>query len=182
MSKNRLKITAPAIRTREEMEALVNEITLTKLNEKKITAQMDLQIASVRERYEPLLGEIKSSLEEKVEVARVWAEANPLAFGKKKSIEFLSGTVGFRTGTPRLALKSRSWTWEKVLTAMHEHLPHFIRTKPEIDKESIIAEHAEIGDEYLATMCGVVVTQSESFFVEPNITEVETKQTVNANS
>ncbi len=179
MSKNRIKLSQPVIRTREEMESLVNEITLTKLNERKITAQMDLQIASVRERYELQLGECKKFIEEKTELARVWAEAHPEEFGKKKSIDFLAGTVGFRTGTPKLALLNRSWTWEKVLRAVETLLPNFIRTKTEIDKENIIAQRADIGDDYLATL-GIKVTQGESFFVEPNLTEVETRTTVAA--
>ncbi len=88
----------------------------------------------------------------------------------------LSGTLGFRTGTPALKLLSRAWNWQKVLEACQFILPAFIRNKPEIDKEQIIAQRDELR-EFLPKV-GLKVDQGESFFVEPKLTEVETRQAI----
>ncbi len=129
----------------------------------------------INEGYEFALAECAQALQVKTEALRAWAEANPDQFAKgRKSIEFLSGTLGFRTGTPKLALVSRAWTWVKALAAVQLLLPSFIRSVPEIDKEAIIAQREELAE--FLPKCGLKVAQDESFFVEPKLTEVETRQ------
>ena len=69
---------------------------------------------------------------------------------------------------------SRAWTWEKILEKVRAVLPAFVRERPEVDKEAIISQ-AEDLKEYLP-MVGVKVTQGESFFIEPNLTDIESRQ------
>lgn len=176
---NRIKVALPAIKTREEAEAVMNELAGTANNKIKFTAQMDAEILKVKERYEGNIAVCDADLTAKTDALRVWAETNPDEFAKgRKSIEFSTGTLGFRTGTPKLALLSRAFTWEKVTSLVEVFLPNFIRQKPEVDKESIIAQRDELEKLGALTKCGVKVVQGESFFVEPKLTEVETRQTV----
>lgn len=183
MKKTRIKIALPQITNRDEAEALVGEIQLITCNQLRTSAKMDAEINAVRQKYEGNLATYTESLKTKTDTLRAWAEASPDEFPKgRKSIQFVHGTIGFRTGTPKLALLNRLWTWDRV----HKMLitlglaKDYIRTKEEVDKESIIAAAAKNPDHAGARIAcaafGTKVVQEESFFVEPLITEVETRQ------
>jgi phage host-nuclease inhibitor protein Gam len=193
MKKTRIKkpiLSAEGI-TRHDVECLVNDIATLKNNERRITAQMDAELQAVRERYTSNLEAIDSSLAEKTDLVQMWAEAHPEEFGKRKSIEFGSGTIGFRTGTPKLALLNRRWNWKAVLEALKNRVwgSTFIRTIEEIDKDKIITasrtprgthlddkEPIFVLPQATLTNIGVKVVQDESFYVDPNLTELETRQ------
>jgi len=111
-------------------------------------------------------------------VLRAWAEASPDQFPKGiKSLALAAGTLGFRTGTPKLALLSRAWNWEKVLTQAQRLIPAFIRSKPELDKEAILSQRDEEILQYAIKACGMKVVQDESFYIEPNLTDTDARQT-----
>lgn len=181
MSKNRIKITMPEVLTRADAETTVGRITHYKAREIELNAQMDAEIAAVRERYQTPLSEVQVFLQASMESLQVWAEANPNEFPKdRKSIDMVQGVVGFRTGTPKLEVINRKWTWAKVLAALVA-LNSYVRKKSEVDKEKILSDHAagKVSDNGLA-LIGVKVVQDETFFVEPKLTEVETRHTAEA--
>ena len=95
----------------------------------------------------------------------------------------LSGILGFRTGTPKLTLLSRVFNWVRVLALVEEHQPGFIRLKKEVDKEGLLTLHSQATDRAVADAelkrMGLKVTQEESFYIEPNLTELEPRQTQN---
>ncbi len=176
--KKLIKLKLPAIKTRTEMETAVREIAGLKLNEKLLAANMDAELQSVRESYEGRLVSLAELLTEKTEAARAWAEANPAEFGQRKSIEFAHGVAGFRTGTPKLKtlLKCK---WDGVLQALRESRwgGAYIRVKEEINKEQIIADvSAQILSEADLRKAGAQVVQEESFYVEPKLTRVESRE------
>lgn len=174
--KTRIKIALPTIASRDDAEAVMNELAQTANNQRKLVAARDAAVLAINQRFESDLAACDESLRTQTDALRVWAKTNPDQFPKgRKTIEFVSGKLGFRTGTPKLALLSRAWTWDKVCRAVEQFLPNFIRNAPEVDKEAIIAQRAEV--EFILPKCGVKVVQGESFFVEPKLTEVETRQT-----
>jgi len=174
---SRIKLTAPIIQTRAAMEELVGEIAALTIEQRKLTAEMDRQVQAVREKYDVHLGELKKLVEEKTTVAQAWAEANPAEFGKRKSIDFMHGQVGFRTGTPKLATLKK-WTWLMVQKALGLTTwgIGYIRTKETVDKEALLASYSQklLSPEDVHSI-GLEVVQEESFFVEPRLTEVETR-------
>lgn len=175
MSKQRIKKSLPTIATRDEAEAVMNELANIANNKRTLTARLDRAILKLQEEAAPGLAMCDAALHEKTELLCAWAEAHPEEFaGKRKSIEFLSGSLGFRTGTPKLALLSRRFNWETVLANVQRLLPAFIRNKPEIDKEAILAQRDEEVLQTAITACGMKVVQDESFYVEPNLTNPET--------
>jgi phage host-nuclease inhibitor protein Gam len=179
MSKNRIKIKLPQISTREEAETAVGQIALAIINKTNLTSQMDEEVANARKKYEGNLTAIDADVEAKTEALRIWAEANPDAFPKgRKSLDFVQGTIGFRTGTPALALLNRKWNWDKVTKALQERLPAFLRDKPEMDKASLLAQRDEKIIAENLPLVGLKVTQDEGFFVEPKLTKVESRQVV----
>ena len=177
MTKQRIKISCPLIASRAEAEAAMNELSLAANNRRKFIARLDADKLAAEERHAANIAACDAAIKEKSDALRAWAEANPADFGKKKSIDFAAGTLGFRTGTHKLKLLAR-WTWDKVLTAIEERAFNFTRSTPEVDKESILTfyssatDKASVEAKVLAPI-GVKVVQDESFYVEPKLTDTE---------
>lgn len=183
MKKTRIKsaLSAVVITTRAEAERAVEYLaTLTCEKNSRIAAR-DLEILNVTEKHNPTLTFLEEDAQRHADALKAWAEANPSSFPKdKKSIDFAFGTIGFRMGNFKLALLSRAWNWDKCLQAVRSVLPNFIRNKPEIDKEALIAQRDEPVIEFALKQCGMKVAQDESFFVEPNLTAIENRRTIAA--
>ena len=179
MSKHRIKPAALNIFTRVDAEAAVNEISNAANNKRKFVAKMDAEVLAIQEKYQGNIMACDNEIEAKAAALEVWAASNPEEFPKgKKSIAFLTGTIGFRTGTPKLALLSRAWNWDKVLEAIQARAFQFVRNKPEVDKEAILAfvaadpNKSEVENKVLKPI-GVKVSQAEQFYVEPNLTDAD---------
>jgi phage host-nuclease inhibitor protein Gam len=177
----RIKTSAqlPQIKTRAEMEALVGDIANLKLFEIETKAIMDGRLKEIREDYEAQLAEAGKQIEGMMALAQQWADANPDAFAGKKSIEMVHGTVGFRTGTPKLVKKTRE-KWDALVAAIRAALGGaYVRTIEEVDKESIIRDYraGQISDATLRE-AKLEVTQDEAFYVEPKLTKVEQRESV----
>lgn len=173
--KTRLKKKIVTLPTRADVEILLADIRHLKIGLLKIKADREEAIKKIDDRCAGPLNDIQKMLDEKISEVQAWAEANPQEFENRKSLEFTHGTIGFRTGTPKLALLSRAWDWGKALAAVCHYLPNFIRSTPEIDKEAIIAQRDDQAIQLALPRCGLKVTQAESFYVEPNIEPVQIK-------
>jgi phage host-nuclease inhibitor protein Gam len=169
---NRTKTRAAV--SREEMELAVGIMRQIDIKTQRLLARKNREVAEIDERYAPLLAEAEAAKKEKHQLVQAWAEAHPEAFGKTKSIALAAGTIGFRTGTPKLALLNRKFTWASALEAVMRLLPNFIRTSPEIDKEALIAQRDETTIQWALTECGLKIVQDESFYVKTNVEEAET--------
>lgn len=179
MTTKRIKVMVPVIKTREELERITGQITALKTFEAQTKAVMDQRITEIRSEYEGQLGDAAEEMETLVQSVRQWAEANQSEFAGKKSLDLVHGVIGFRTGTPKLKTR-KGWTWDKVLENL---IPagrwDFIRTKKEVDKEAILAARDNMTPADLRNL-GVDIVQEESFYVEPKLTEVATRETAKA--
>lgn len=173
---NRIKALASNLLTRADVERMVSEIRALKISERKIKADRDAAVKKIDDGCAPHLDRIQAEVERLVSLCGSWAELHPEEFDKRKSIECTHGVFGFRTGTPKLALLSRAWNWDRVLAAVQSMLPNFIREKPEIDKESLLAQRDEKDIQWALMQCGMKVVQDEAFFVEPDLTETEKRE------
>jgi phage host-nuclease inhibitor protein Gam len=173
MSTNRIKLPSTII-TRARAEEILGEIAGLTIAERETKNALDRETTEARERHQPVLAQIAKQIEEKTALLESWASANPAEFPKhRKSIDLLHGTLGFRTGMPKLKTLAK-WTWDRVLEKLRElSLAAFIRTKDEVNKEAVIAA---VGEGRLlpedARQLGVQVVQDETFFVEPRIEEL----------
>lgn len=177
MSKETKRIKVPAtarISTRCEAELKLGEIAQLKLNARKLAVVMDQQINAIREKYQPSMEAMAADLEALTEALREWATANEAEFGKLKSLKTALGKMGWRVGMPKLKTLS-GVKWETAMARLKADAPEYVRTNEEIDKEGIIANRERLGPELLKTL-GVRVVQEETFFVEPELTEIEAKQ------
>ena len=101
-------------------------------------------------------------------------------FAKKKSLDMAHGTIGFRTGTPKLKTL-KDFTWASAQNLVKSFLPSYIRQTEEIAKDKLLADReVEVqlggGDpnnrgyrplREQMVECGIQVVQDEAFYVEP---------------
>lgn len=178
--KTRIKKTGSAgSMSRAEMESQISQIRDLTICQAQLLAEKNAALKELDEKFSPRLNAWQQAIEEKTVLVQAWAEANPDEFAKRKSIELAHGTIGFRTGTPKLKTLAKI-TWAKVLDALRASrlAEQFIRIKEEVDKESLLVAHANfsLSDGDLRAL-GVEVAQEESFFITPKIEEVDIRQT-----
>ncbi len=160
------------INSRSEAESVMELLAVNANNRRRLIAEMDAKRLALEQKYQPAIEDAEIAMEKCEMALEAWAEANPGEFPiKKKSIKLVAGTIGYRDGQPKLELVSKTWTWDRALEAVQSFLPNFIRNKPEIDKEAIIAQCEEL--ELSLRSCGLKVNQGERFFAKPKLTELE---------
>lgn len=149
----------------------------------KIQAEVELQCARIREKWQDRLTALTVERGEAFEVLQSFAVENQHdLFSKRKSLEMVHGTIGFRTGTPKLKTL-KGFTWASALELAKRVLPSYVRTKEELAKDKLLADRdadevfVPIGEGTSTTMveamrgCGIEVVQDEAFFVEPKSEE-----------
>lgn len=149
----------------------------------KITADIELQCAKIREKYALRLAELDDEKTRAFDTLQSFATENQAElFTKKKSLEMAHGVIGFRTGTPKLKTL-KGFTWASALQLAKKFLPFtYIRQTEEIAKDKLLADRdlKEVAvydtptcDPRVVTMleamaaCGIQVVQEEAFYVEP---------------
>jgi len=151
----------------------MNDLAVATNNRRKLVARMDAEKLAAEKKYAADIDVCEKFISDAEAALEAWAEKNPAEFAnKKKSIKFTSGTIGFRTGQPKLEKTSKAITWERCLEAVQSLLPNFIRQEPAIDKQAIIAQAKDLAP--ILPQCGLKVVQGEQFFAKPNLTETET--------
>ena len=173
MAKRQKKVLVTGV-TEEQMNQAFADYAKASASVAKINAEIDLKVAQIREKKADELSAHNAEMERTFEVLQAYAVENrDMLFTKKKSLETAHGTIGFRTGTPKLA-KSKKYTWEGILDLVKTHLPDFVRTKSELNKEDLLKAHSEKDEAVLAKFpdCGIFVEQNETFYVERKSEEV----------
>ena len=149
----------------------------------KINAEIELQCAKIREKYADKLATLSSEKDNAFDVLQSFATENQAElFTKKKSLDMAHGTIGFRTGTPKLKTL-KGFTWASALQLAKKFLPAtYIRLTEEIAKGELLVDRdlkevavydTPTGDPREVPMreamaaCGIQVAQDETFYVEP---------------
>lgn len=149
----------------------------------KINAEIELQCAKIREKYADKLATLCAEKDKAFDTLQAYATKNQAElFTKKKSLDMAHGTIGFRTGTPKLKTL-KGFTWASALQLAKKFLPiTYIRQTEEIAKDKLLADRdlkevavydTPTGDPREVSMreamaaCGIQVVQDETFYVEP---------------
>lgn len=170
--------------TREAADEAFATYAKADANINKINAEIELACAKIREKYAEKLATLTDEREQAFDTLQSFATENQAElFTKKKSLEMAHGTIGFRTGTPKLKTL-KGFTWEAAKTLVKKLLPDYIRTTEEIAKDKMLADRdsqqMREGDplgpgkpmsEAMAE-CGIQVVQDETFYVEPKKEDV----------
>ena len=150
----------------EQFEEAMSNYAVADAKEAKMNAIIDEKATKIREQYATDLALCADEKEKNFEVIQTYCEENKeVLFVKKRSMETVHGTVGFRTGTP--ALKTlKGFTWASVLSIAKTLAPQFIRTKEEFNKELVLAEKDSDDVKVMMPKIGIEIKQDEAFFVE----------------
>lgn len=157
--------------TREVAEEAFSIFAQADARQQQITARMDSEMTKIRQKYADELATLTETKDDKFEVMQHYAENNRDEFGKKKSLEFQHGIIGFRTGTPKLKTL-KGFTWASVLGLLKVHLPSYVRTVEEPAKDRLLSDREEPDTLQRFKDVGIYVDQDETFFVEPKKEEV----------
>lgn len=170
MSRKRLKVVAPVLKSRAEAEEALGQIRALTIQRNTAQCAREEDLKKLDELFKEEIDAANAEIEALAEQLRVWAEANPGEFGERRSLELTHGLMGWRTGNPTLKTVA-GFTWDRVLERLHNSMgSRFVRIKEEVDKAGILAERETLGADVLKAM-GVKVVQEEPFFVEPKIEE-----------
>lgn len=173
MSRSRKTLEPEEKATREQAERLLGEIAASANRVEQMKATLERELQDIREIYSGLFEKEKTLIKDKTKLLKAWAEASPQEFGKSKSIKLLFGTIGWRKTTPTVGLLSGRKTGA-VVKFLQGVKRSWIRSKPELDKDRILADFAsgKATKEDLAGY-GLKVTQQNRFYVDPKLEEVE---------
>ena len=107
----------------------------------KINADIELQCAKYREKYAEKIATLSEEREQAFDTLQAFATENQAElFAKKKSLEMAHGTIGFRTGNPKLKTL-KGFTWASALELVKTFLPSgYVRTTEEVAKDKLLAD------------------------------------------
>lgn len=172
------KTISTSITSREDLERRVGEYAESTAKIAEIEAQMNLEIAKVREKFEGKISDIKASADTIFDDLNAYASLHPETFpAGRKSVDLIHGTLGFRTGQPSLSIP-RGKTAEDLCNAMLA-LPAvacFVRRTNVVDKSAVIGaltSDKPSDSKAVLSSIGFRVTQAERFYVDPKYEEVE---------
>lgn len=152
--------------TKEQMEASFSDYAKAEAEIAKINATIDVEVTKIRDKYADKIANLQQIKDDNFDVLQAYAlENRDTLFTKKKSLDSLHGTIGFRTGTPKLKTL-KGFTWGAVTNLLKEFLPQYVRLTEEPAKDKLLADRE---DEQIATLfpkVGISVVQDETFFVE----------------
>jgi len=153
--------------TPAEIGFLVGELAEQEIQSAQIIADMNAELDSVRARYESKLQILRSNINLRREALEQWAEAHAELFisPNPRSMEFERGTIGFRTGMPKLKLLPRR-TWESVKEYLEKSKQlEYTRAEISVARDLLIADADTLGEEKLKAI-GVKVVQDDAFFCD----------------
>jgi len=162
--------------TRQDAEQLVYRLAVQQAQVNTLTLQMETHIHDVRERFAARIDAGQAEIDDLARGLEAWAAANPQEFPRdRKSIDFVHGAIGFRTGTPKVKKGRRFPNLEAVAEAMRK-LPwarkYVKQAAPTVNKPALIADRDKLTAEQLNTL-GLAIVQDESFFVEPKCEDLQ---------
>lgn len=167
MAKKREKKTVYTGISSEQMEQAFADYAKADARQQKITAEMDIQMAKIREKWQDELAKLVETKDNAFDILQAYAlENRDELFCKRKSLETTHGIIGFRTGTPKLK-PLKGFTWASVLNLLKEFLPNYVRTIEEPAKDKLLADRDDDETAALFRKVGITVVQDETFFVEP---------------
>jgi len=171
MARKTVKVEAARIVTPEDIEKALQRIAMLEeeIRESEAAYNQDEQ-----ERRGVLTLELQPKRDEIEKFShglRLWGEGNREEFGKKKSLEFRHGVVGFRLGNPTVKpIKGVTLAAALALIKNSKFVERFVRTKEEINKEQVLADYGtdDLSEKELNGL-GLTVEQSETFYVETKL-------------
>ena len=157
------------IKTREELEETMNNYAAFDAVLRRTRAQLDVELAKIRERFAPLIAQCEAEQEPFAELLAEWAALNPAEFSDKKSVELVAGRIGFRI-TPPSVKTMKGVREETAITRVLESqfAAGWTRNSVELARDVILADYAaEKATDADLKDVGLRIQQTENFYIEP---------------
>ena len=151
--------------TRELAEQAMSSFAQAANRVSSIEAKMNKELQEIRDKYADDLNKQNDLKDEQVEILETYAYEQKETWGKKKSAELLHGTIGFRTGMPKVKFE-KGFNGKSVTAILQENFPDYVRTVVEMDKDKLIANREEDGFDAMCKKAHIEVVQDETFYVE----------------
>ena len=156
------------ITDRAGLEESVGQYARIVLEKEAVELELTERTRKIREDYEEKSAALAKKADAAFDDISSYAAIHPEEFPKdKKSIDLLHGTIGYRTGMPRLLLPRGREEAEVVGELKSAGLGAFVRQKEELDRAKILSSAAQ--DDNLRDafeLRGIRVSQVERFFVD----------------
>lgn len=132
-----------------------------------VNAEMAIEVAEVRQKFEPGLDGCKIDMAAAEEVLRKYAtDHKDDLFADKKSLEMMGTIIGWRKSPAKLCVLE-GWTTEKVLKAMKGQWSKFIQKKLSVDKTALIKSlDGEEKPNSKLEAIGLKLEQNETFYIK----------------
>ena len=158
----------PVPQTHDQVVEAIAEIGRRQRERDRIQADMNDELARIKERFEEEGKPHADAIRELSEGVHIYCEAHRESLtqgGKVKTANLSSGEVRWRNRPPSVSLNGV----EKVIEALKKFaLDRFIRSKEEINKEAILAE-----PEAVTGIKGIKILKPEDFVIVPFETSLE---------
>lgn len=163
--------------TRPDIENLIGDVVCLHLRLEARRSEMEREISEVRNRHTSDIDTLERELADKRARVHLWAEDNREIFRGKKSIECHHGTIGFRSGPPKLEKIKPDASWDLIADKLRRMTwgAAYIRSpkpQPEVNKEALLADRHKLDAEKLKK-AGLRIAQDERFYIAPRIRAVE---------
>jgi phage host-nuclease inhibitor protein Gam len=151
--------------TKDQMETAFGEYAKADARLQKINATIDVEVTRIREKYADETSKLEEVKGANFDIIQTYSLENKGLFTKKKSVEGIHGTYGFRTGTPKLKTL-KGFTWKAVTNLLKEFLPGYVRVTEEAAKDKLLADrdNADVAEKFVKV--GITVVQDEAFFID----------------
>lgn len=152
------------------------EISQIQADQKSTVLEIEAELTKIRDQYQARLTDYQTRLSTKEaeyqalhDEVQAWAKDNKATFEKKRSIEYLRGTIGFALGNHRVQTLKK-WTLPKVALAMlrRKLLKGYVEEKPVIKKDELIRDRDKL-PKWLMKACGFEIVQADNFYFAPKL-------------
>ncbi len=131
----------------------------------KTQADLDTELAKIRERAAPALATIDGELQRKTNLLHAFCESNrsQLLKGDSRTVTLQAGEIAWRLNPPKVVIRD---TKKAVAALIAAGLKRFTRAKPEIAKDAILKE-----PDAVRGIKGIKVEQGETWYATPTDAE-----------
>ena len=132
----------------------------------EINKAIEQEVNQVMERYEHQLQCNAHARSTTYSTVQAYCTANKQTlFAKRRSMGTPHGVVGFRLGTPRLALTAGN-SWETIVQKLSTLLPAYIRNTQQPAKDMLLAHRHKEPVARAMQDAGIRVIQEEQFYID----------------
>lgn len=162
----------PAAKSREEVEALIQEMGDAQRKVERIEASMNDKLSKLKAEYEERAKPLNELIANNFAAIQAYCGVNRdnMLKGDAKTAKLTTGEIYWRVTPPKVAIRGA----DAVMKALKSlGLIHFIRSKEEIDKQAILADPDKVSQ-----IKGITISQREEFGVKPFSSEIEKAEVV----